>query len=100
MKNEMKVLDALQNAFVGKEIESVYNKITQMYDIYMNNEFIGAFRDDFFKHDFENPEIEIKIKAPLKTIHDFVNRAVGYGIIRGAVERGLSEWENESHPNS
>lgn len=43
----------------------------------------------------DNPEIEITIKAPLKNIKDFADHANSYGIIRGAVERGLIEWEKE-----
>lgn len=100
MKNEMKVLDALQKEFIGKEMASVYNPITQMYDIYMNNEFIGAFRDDFFKHDFENPEIEIKIKAPLKSFENFIKNGGYTSYMRLAVEGGLKEWEKESQENN
>lgn len=51
--------------------------------------------------DFDNPEIEIKIKAPLKSIEDFIYECEGSGgvaVVMNAVERGLEEWWEKSQP--
>lgn len=39
-------------------------------------------------------------KHLLKNLEGFINRGEDYGIIRGAVERGMIEWRDESQPNS
>lgn len=101
MKNEIKVMEALADAFPGHHVVSRiikdnYNKQSIFFDDWC----VGYFDKDFFNKDLDNPEIEITLKAPLKNIKDFVDHANSYGIIRGAVERGLSIWENESQANN
>ena len=36
----------------------------------------------------------------VNSFKDFINRAVGYEIIRAALERGLCEWGEESQQNN
>lgn len=101
MKNAIKVMAALKQALPGHRVENfLIDDNYDMQSIFVDGKCVGHFYADFFQHDFDNPEIAITVKAPLKNIKDFVDHANSYGIIRGAVERGLQEWQEESHPNS
>lgn len=101
MKNATKVMTALREAFPGHRVE---NKVIEanynLESIFIDGVCVGHFFEDFFKKDLDNPEIEITITAPLNNIKNFVNFADDYGVIRGAIERGLQEWEEESQQNS
>lgn len=101
MKNVVKVTEALIKAFPGHHVVSRCiegNYSTE--SVFIDGKCVGLFYEDFLQKDFDNPEIEITIKAPLKNIKDFVDHANSYGIIRGAVEEGVKKWENESQRNS
>lgn len=91
MNNIDKIMKALKQAFPGHRVENVFYVERNEEAIFFDGTLIGRFVEEFCEHDFD--EIEIKIKAPLKNIKDFVDHANSYGIIRGAVERGLKEWE-------
>lgn len=94
MKNAIKVTTALKNAFPGHRVEIIYRTEGDRNCVYIDGYYVGYFEEEFFDSDYD--DIELTIKAPLVSIKDFVNRAVGYEIVRAAVERGLSEWEKES----
>lgn len=98
MKNGNKVIESLKEAFPEGRIENIYYPEKKEECIYYNGTCIASFDEKFWQADFDN--IEIKIKAPLVHIKDFINRAVGYEIVRAAVERGLCEWDEESQQNS
>lgn len=98
MKNAIKVISALKNTFPGHQVESIYRVEQDINSIYVDGYYVGYFEEEFFNNDYD--EIELTIKAPLASVRDFVNRATGYEIMRCSVERGLKEWENESHPNN
>ena len=98
MKNVVKVMTALKNAFPGHRVEYIYYPEKDTDRIFVDGTFVADFDDDFFEHDYD--DIELTIRAPLVSIKDFTKRAVGYEIIRAAVERGFAKWENESHPNN
>lgn len=101
MKNAEKILTAMEKAFTGHKIEILFNFIEKKYSIYLDEQYVGNFEEWFLKQDFDNPEIEIKIKAPLKNIEKFIanNYINNYGV-REAVERGLKEWEEGSRANN
>lgn len=102
MKNELKVMEALTDAFPGHHVVSRiikgnYNK----QSIFIDGWCVGYFDEDFFKADIDNPEIEIKVKAPLNSIEAFLTDVEECdGRFYQAVERGLSEWREGSHPNN
>lgn len=98
MRNADKVMTALKEAFSESRIENIYYPEKKEECIYCNGTYIASFDEKFWQADFDN--IEIKIKAPLKHIKEFINGAVGYEIVRAAVERGLSEWQEESQRNN
>lgn len=97
MRNGDKIRDALQQAFPGSIITVIEDLPRAEDRVFVNGQMVARF-DLFFWGEDDN--IEIKVKAPLKDIKDFTNRAVGYEIVREAVERGLSEWEKESRENN
>lgn len=93
MKNAIKIMSALKQAFPGHVVEYQYKESANVYSIFLDRSvYLGSFEREVFEADFDNPEIEIKIKAPLKNIEWFVKDASSFGIIRGAVEKGLNEW--------
>lgn len=101
MKNSIKVMAALKRALPGHKVENSFiEENYNMESIFVDGKCIGLFYEDFFQKDYDNPEIEITIKAPLNNIKWFVKDGSSFGIIRGAVERGLMEWEEESQRNS
>lgn len=100
MKNAEKIMPALKEAFSGHRVEMLYVANGCFYRIFVDNNYIGDFFGEFFERDIDNPEIEIKIKAPLVSIKDFTNCIGGYEIIRAAVKRGLREWEEGSLANN
>lgn len=101
MKNSIKIMAALKQMFPGHVVEYQYKQAHNVYSIFLDRcEHIATFDSYFFEADFDNPEIEIKIKAPLKNIEWFVKDASSFGIIRGAVERGLEEWREGSQQNN
>lgn len=100
MRNGDKIRDALQRAYPDALI-NVYNDFSaEEVKIYFNGTMIARFKSIFWDEDFDNPKIEIKVKAPIKSIKEFIDFASNYETIRGALERGFTKWENESHPNS
>lgn len=102
MKNVVKVTEALIKAFPGHHvvsrcIEGNYNTES----VFIDGKCVGLFYEDFLQKDFDNPEIEIKIKAPLKNVECFIsNEWRNTHGIREAVERGLKEWEEGSRANN
>lgn len=98
MKSAIKVISALKNTFPGHRVESIYREEQDRNCIYVDGYYVGYFEEEFFDDDYD--EIELTIKAPLVSVKDFVNRAVGYEIMRCAVERGLQKWEKGSQQNS
>lgn len=98
MKNAIKVTTALKNAFPGHRVEIIYRPEGDRNCVYIDGYYVGYFEEEFFDADYD--DIELTIKAPLVSIKDFVNRAVGYEIVRAAVERGLAKWEEESQANN
>jgi hypothetical protein len=97
MKNAIKVMAVLKQAFPGHSVESIYKDEKNMDDLYIDGHYAGAFDHDFFMADLDNPEIEIKVKAPIKSIENYVDHSCG--IICMAIERGLAEWREESQQN-
>ena len=100
MKNADKIINALRMAFPGHAVEYQYKPIANVNSIFIDRVYIGNFDHDFFEKDFDNPEIEIKIKAPLYNIKDFLEEGEGDGVFYHAVERGLKEWEEGSARNN
>lgn len=100
MKNSNKIINALKQLYPQSHITVVTDNPMYEERIFLDGNMIARFSSFFWDKDFDNPEIEIKITAPLKNIKDFAGHANSYGIIRGAVERGLKEWEEESQANS
>ena len=98
MKNAVKIITALKNAFPGHKLEIIYREELGRNCVCVDGYCVGYFKEEFFDDDYD--EIELTIKAPLVSIKDFTNRAVGYEIIRAAVERGLKQWEKESQQNN
>ena len=79
MKNVEKIMTAMEKAFSGHKVEISCNFNSKIRCVFIDDVYIGAFEEGFCNKDFDNPEIEIKVKA---------------------VERGFKEWQNESHPNN
>lgn len=100
MNNEIKILSALKQALPGHNVECVLDACTNCKLVYVDNELVGFFEGYFFTKDFDNPEIEIKIKAPLKSIEKFIQNGGFTTQIRLGVERGLKEWREESRRNN
>lgn len=101
MKNAIKVMAALKQALPGHRVENfLIDDNYDMQSIFVDGKCVGHFYADFFQHDFDNPEIEIKVKAPLYNIKDFLEEVECDGVFYHAVERGLKEWQEESHPNN
>lgn len=103
MKNAEKIINALRKAFPGHAVEYQYKPIANVNSIFIDRVYIGNFDHDFFEQDFDNPEIEIKIKAPLNSVKEFLEECEGSGgvgdVIR-AVEWGYNKWREESQQNS
>lgn len=100
MKNADKIFNALRAAFPGHKVEISENFNAKIGCIFIDDLYIGNFEDHFLCDDLDNPEIEIKIKAPLYNIRDFLEEVECDGVFYHAVERGLKEWEKESQQNS
>lgn len=99
MKNAIKILSALKREFPGHRVESIFN-YDKTYCIFIDGKCVGTFEEHFFEKDFDNPEIEIKVKAPLYNIKEFLEEVECDGIFYNAVERGLKEWEEGSPENN
>lgn len=103
MKNADKILYALREAFPGHAVEYQYKAEANVYSIFLDRIYIGQFNHDFFIRDDDNPEIEIKIKATVRDLSDFLWQCEGSGgvaVVMKEVERGLDEWQKESRRNS
>ena len=100
MKNSEKIINALRKAFPGHAVEYQYKPIANVNSIFIDRVYIGNFDHDFFEQDFDNPEIEIKVKAPLYNIKDFLEEVECDGVFYHAVERGFKEWEEGSARNN
>ena len=107
MKNAEKVMTALEEAYKGHRIEMLYVAEQNRDKIYVDGTLVGYFDDDFFNADFDNAEIEIKVKAPLKYFTDYLditydneNISKTEYIIRNAIGKGVRKWVDESHPNN
>lgn len=101
MKNVVKVTEALIEAFPGHHVVSRCiegNYSTE--SVFIDGKCVGLFYEDFLQKDFDNPEIEITIKAPLYNIKEFLEEVECDGVFYHAVERGLKEWQEESQRNS
>ena len=98
MKNAVKIITALKNAFPGHKLEIIYKEELSRNCMCVDGYCVGYFEKEFFDDDYD--EIELSIKAPLVSIKDFTNCVGGYEIIRAAVKRGLREWEEESQQNN
>ena len=93
MKNGDKVINFLIDAFPGHRIETTFFPVDCSEVVYFDGMNIGSINKKFFEKDFDNPEIEIKVKAPLYKIKDFLEEVECDGDFYHAVERGLKEWE-------
>lgn len=100
MKNADKIFNALREAFPGHIVEISKNYNAKIGCVFIDEKYIGNFEDRFLYDDLDNAEIEIKIKAPLYNIRDFLEEVECDGVFYHAVERGLKEWEDESQQNS
>lgn len=100
MKNADKIFKALRSAFPGHKVEISKNFNAKIDCIFIDDLYIGNFEERFSEMDFDNPEIEIKIKAPLYNIRDFLEEVECDGVFYHAVERGLEEWEKGSQQNN
>ena len=100
MKNIEKVLDALVKAFPGHRLDILFNFNEKKYNIYLDERYVGNFEEWFLRQDFDQQEIEIKIKAPRYKIKDFLEDAECEGVFYRAVERGFKEWEEGSQQNN
>lgn len=100
MKNGDKIINALRRAFPGHAVEYQYKPIANVNSIFIDRVYIGNFDHGFFVQDFDNPEIEIKVKAPLNSIKDFIEEGECLGDVMKAVERGFKEWQEGSQQNS
>lgn len=93
-------MTAMKKAFSGHKIEISYNFNAKIYCVFIDDNYVGNFEDRFCEKDFDNPEIEIKVKAPLYNIKDFLEEVECDGVFYHAVERGLKEWQEESQANN
>ena len=107
MKNAEKVMKALEEAYNGHRIEMLYVAEQNRDKIYVDGTLVGYFDDDFFNADFDNREIEIKVKAPLKYFMEYLditydkeNLSKTEYFIRNAIGKGVRKWLDESQPNS
>lgn len=101
MKNADKIIKALRETFPGHRVETYYNNVNaKILCVFVDDNYVGNFEDRFSEMDFDNPEIEIKIKAPIYNIRDFLEEVECDGVFYRAVERGLKEWEKGSQQNS
>ena len=100
MKNGNKIINFLIDAFPGHRIETTFYPVDCSEVVYFDGMNIGSINKKFFEKDFDNPEIEIKVKAPIKSIKEFIDFASNYETIRVALERGLKEWDEGSQQNS
>ena len=109
MKNAIKIMAALKQAFPGHNVEISHNFNAKIYCVFIDENYVGNFEERFIEQDFDNSEIEIKVKASLKNFIDFIDNTyknekifdvvesrVSEGIIRHAIEKGLREWCEES----
>lgn len=103
MRNGDKIREAMQRAYPDALINVYNDSSAEEVKIYFNGQMIARFKSVFWDEDFDNPEIEIKVKAPLKSIKDFLEECEGcWGVadVMQAVERGLKEWEEGLQQNS
>lgn len=103
MKNAEKIMSALMKEFSGHKVELSYNFNAKIYCVFVDDNYVGNFEDRFCEKDFDNPEIEIKIKARVNDIKDFLYECEGSGgvaVVMKEVERGLKKWEEGSQRNN
>lgn len=100
MKNVEKILTAMEKVFSGHKVEISTNYNARIGCVFIDDVYVGAFEDGFLNKDFDNPEIEIKVKAPLYKIKDFLEEVECDGVFYHAVERGFKEWEEGLQQNS
>lgn len=103
MKNAIKIMAALKQAFPGHEITSQHMNVSKMENLYFDGTYIGRFDSEFLNQDADNPEIEIKIKAPLKYFTDYLDNTYKNEklsepecIIRNAIGKGVRKWAEGS----
>lgn len=101
MKNAIKVKTALKNAFPGHRVEVIYRSEGNRSVLYIDDYYVGCFEQEFFDADYDNAEIELKVKVSLEDIKDYLSDPdrFAYRVFDG-LERGFTEWENELHPNN
>lgn len=99
MRNGDKIRDALEQAFPDSLITVIEDLPRAEDRVFVNGQMVARFDMFFWKQD-ENPEIEIKIKAPLNSIKDFIEECEVFGDVMRAVERGYEEWEKGSQANN
>lgn len=100
MKNIEKVMDALVKAFPGHRLDILFNFNEKKYSVYIDERYVGNFEEWFLRTDLDKQEIEIKVKAPLYKIKDFLEEVECDVDFYHAIERGFKEWEKESQRNS
>lgn len=101
MKNADKILNALKQAYPQAHFTVVTDNPMYEERVFLDGNLIARFSSFFWDKDFDKPDIEIKIKAPLDSIEDFLIDAEECdGGFYQAVERGLKEWREGSHQNN
>lgn len=100
MKNSEKIMEALKQAYPGATIKTIADMPWAAERIYIDDRYVGKFDLSFWDTEVYRPTIEIKVKAPLYNIKDFLEEVECNGIFYHAVERGLKEWEEGSQANN
>lgn len=100
MRNADKIINALKQAYPQAHITVVTDHPMYEERVFLDGNLIARFSSFFWDKDFDKQEIEIKIKAPLYNIKDFLEEVECDGVFYHAVERGLAEWEEGSQANS
>lgn len=107
MKNGDKIINAITDAFPGHRIETIFYPVDCSEVVYFDGINIGSINKKFFENDFDNPEIEITVKAPLKQFTDYLditydneNLSKTEYFIRNAIGKGVRKWVDESQQNN
>ena len=97
MKNKVKILKALEQTYPFVDISFISDPHNDdNINIYIDGLFAASFKKYFWETDFDENEIEIKIKASKEKLNDFASTETLYtGYMRKIIERGLKEWEKE-----